>query len=224
MGATGIYFDGTAADARAHMLHIVQRDILTSNEKLFDYSFAKDTTDNTTEIYCAVADVRYPVFLGLVVLYQFDKKEKEIWYRSYEESAFPYHCNCSKKILDSLSPISEIAKAYNWSDTSRENAKKWRKGCLAQIAEQKRKKKLHAEIKKAVSIERTDKPFKIKTSVNTYNYWSLSDFKISGKFLKTGTCNFNCGNMRTAKFFLQEFQKAFLSGKAGYNTIAMTAF
>lgn len=224
MGATGIYFDGTAADARAHMLHIVQRDILTVNERLFDYSFAKDTTDNTTEIYCAVADVRYPVFFGLVVLYQFDKKEKEIWYRYYEESAFPYHCNCSKKILDSLSPISEIAKAFEWGDTSRENAENWRKGCLAQIAEQKKKKALQRKIKKAVSIERTDKPFKIKISVNTYNYWSLANFKISGKFLKTGTCIFNCGDMGTAKFFLQEIQKAFLEGKAGYNAITCTAF
>lgn len=219
MGATGIYFNGTAADARAFMLHTLSRDILGTNEKLVDYSFAKDDTDNSTEIYCAVQNVQANVIGGLVVLYEFYKEDSEIIYRYYDECEFPYHCNCPQKILKRLSSVEDLANAFKWSEESRENAEKWRNACYFNLAEKNRRKALQQKIKKAVSIERLDAPFQIKTSVTTYHYYSLADFKISGKFIKTGTCNFNCSSSRDAKFFLQEFQKAFADGAAGYNTI-----
>lgn len=209
MGATGIYFGGrTAAEARSFMLHTLNRDILGANEKLVDYSFAKDDTDNSTEIYCAVQNVQANVIGGLVVLYKLYKEDSEIIYRYYDECEFPYHCNCPQKILKRLSSVEDLANAFKWSEESRENAEKWRKGCLAQIAEKAQKKSL----KKAISKEREDGYFVIDIYGHQFGYKSLASFKLCGKILKTEHGNFHCNNAVEAKLFFQKIQKSFLAG------------
>ena len=133
MGATGIYFDGTAAEAREKMLSELHR-VLCG--QIISYSFVKG--DGEIEIYMAV---RFPEFnnvvVGEVANYTYYKKDGEIVYRSDWEFSGAVCRNCPEKILRQLSPISEIMKS-GLRDYGDDWAQEWRNDCWVAIAEKKK--------------------------------------------------------------------------------------
>ena len=225
MGATGIYFDGTAAEARNFMIEeIVKNHILREGVyNLVDYSIAKDDLDGTNEIYAAVHYVKENVIIAVVVLYTFDKKDKEIVFRDYDEFSFPYHANCAEKILRQLSPISELEKAFNFEKVDYEMAQKWRNACRAVIAE-KKKISLSALKKKEKSRGAFQVKFQNSEGEHALTFSSVADFKTRGKILKLGNVNLICSCADTARKSLEGLKKAFVEGAAGFNLYNMTAY
>ena len=223
MGATGIYFDGTAAEAREKMLNELHR-VLRGN--IINYSFVN--ADGEIEIYMAV---QFPEFnnvvVGEVANYTYYKKDGEIVYRTDWEFSGAVRRNCPEKILRQLSPISEIVKSGLIKDSQgwehSEWAQKWRDDCWANVAE-KKKVSLSALKKKAKSRGAFQIKFQNSEGEHALTFSSVADFKTRGKILKLGNINLICSCADIARKSLEGLKKAFVEGAAGFNLYNMTAY
>ena len=219
MGATGILFEGTAAEAREKMLselHNVLRG------QIINYSFVKDAGE--IEIYMAV---RFPEFnnvvVGEVANYTYYQKYGEIVYHTDWEISGAVRRNCPEKLLRQLSPIAEILKSGLIEDYQAEYAQEWRNDCWSKVAE-KKKISLSALKKK----EKTRGAFKIQFQTvegeHDLTFSSVADFKTRGKILKLGNINLNCSCADYAKKALDGIKKAFVEGATGFNVCNLSAY
>jgi len=220
MGATGIFFKGTAAEAREEMICEL-RTVLRG--EIISYCFV-NADDGDTEIYMAV---RFPdynnVVVGEVSNYCYYKKDGEIVYRSEWEFVGAVYRNCPEKILRQLSPIKEILKSGLIGNVEGERGQKWRDDCWAKVAEMKKISKTALK-KKAKSRGAIQLKYQNSEGEHVLSYNSVADFKTRGKILKLGNVNLICSCADVAKKTLAGIKKAFVEGAAGFNLYNLTTY
>lgn len=73
-----------------------------------------------------------------VVLISYENNGNTMCYKNISEHAGPYEYSCPKRILDKLTPTSEYPESFGFSESSKECANEWRKGCYNYLANSKK--------------------------------------------------------------------------------------
>ena len=107
-----------------------ERNFNCSTHKVLDCAVTSNAAYMASQI--TPKDGRPPYVGALICLIQYDRKSVlyPFGYKDMDETMGPFEAHCPERILKLLSPVEELG----CSEYGRENARKWREACWANLA------------------------------------------------------------------------------------------